>query len=108
LSKRSPLWSHAALDDYDRIGDYIADKNPVAALAVLHAIDRALVTVCDFPLSGRAGRVKNTHERVVDHENYIIIYDIQGDCVRVLRIVHQRQQWPSSSNKKPGMFDFDW
>jgi len=108
VSKFSPFWSRAALGDYDRIGDYIAGKNPIAALKILDAIDRALVVACDFPLSGRMGRVKNTRERVVDHENYTIIYDISDDWVRVLRIVHHSQQWPSTGEQNQGMFDFDW
>jgi len=100
VSEFQPLWSRAALDDYDRIGDYIAGKNPVAALKVLNSIDRALVVACDFPLSGRVGRVKDTRERVVDQENYTIIYDISDGHIRVLRIVHQSQQWPSSGKQK--------
>ena len=29
------------------------------------------------------------------HRNYVIIYDIEEDSVRVLRILHAARQWPS-------------
>jgi addiction module RelE/StbE family toxin len=49
----------------------------------------------EHPALGRIGRVKGTRELVL-HPNYILIYDVAGDSVRVLRVVHAARQWPSA------------
>lgn len=36
---------------------------------------------------GREGRVLGTREFVV-HANYVIVYDVRGNSIRVLRILH--------------------
>ncbi|WP_456362308.1 type II toxin-antitoxin system RelE/ParE family toxin [Pseudomonas syringae] len=43
---------------------------------------------------GRAGRVMGTREWVAQ-QNCILIYDVTGEQVRVLRILHAARQWPS-------------
>ena len=45
------------------------------------------------PQLGRPGRVEHTRELVV-HRNYILVYDVAGDLVRVLRVLHAARQWP--------------
>lgn len=50
-------------------------------------------SLTDYPNLGRLGRVAGTREAVV-HENYILVYNVVGDCVRVLRILHVARQWP--------------
>lgn len=49
----------------------------------------------DHPDLGRPGRVSGTRE-LVAHQNYILIYDVAGDRVRVLRVLHASRQWPPS------------
>ncbi len=36
-----------------------------------------------------------------------MIYDIEDDLIRVLRVVHHSQQWPPVSEKS-GFLSFDW
>ena len=45
------------------------------------------------PQLGRPGRVESTRELVV-HRNYILVYDVAGDVVRVLHVLHATRQWP--------------
>lgn len=47
----------------------------------------------DHPMLGRLGRMTGTRELVV-HANYILVYDVKGDQVRVLRLLHAARQWP--------------
>ena len=42
---------------------------------------------------GRVGRVDRTRE-LVAHENYILVYDIGEDGVRILRVLHAARQRP--------------
>lgn len=49
----------------------------------------------NFPNMGRQGRVSGTRELVV-HPNYLLVYDVVGDRVRILRVLHAAMQWPPS------------
>lgn len=45
------------------------------------------------PTLYRPGRVKGTRAIVV-RPNYVMIYQVSGDVVEVLRVLHAAQQWP--------------
>lgn len=90
------VWTGAALADRRAIRDYIAERNLVAALALDELISARARRLPQFPEMGRPGRVLPTRELVL-HPNYILIYDVVGDQVRVLRILHSAQQWPPFS-----------
>lgn len=88
-----PLWKPAANADRKRITQYIAQENPLAAIAMGDMLLEKAALLDQHPLLGRAGRVKGTRELVV-HPNYILIYRIIGNVPEVLRIKHAAQQLP--------------
>jgi toxin ParE1/3/4 len=49
-----------------------------------------------LPALGRPGRVADTRELIV-HRNYLLIYDVTGEDVRILRVLHARRRWPPRS-----------
>ncbi|MCY1740741.1 type II toxin-antitoxin system RelE/ParE family toxin [Ensifer sp. SL37] len=83
--------SYAA--DLDRIVERIAENNPAAALDMWDDIESQVERLCDFPRSGRTGRMPGTRELVVTGTAYIIVY-IVGDDVELVRVLHGAQQWP--------------
>ncbi|MGB6687706.1 MAG: type II toxin-antitoxin system RelE/ParE family toxin [Terracidiphilus sp.] len=50
----------------------------------------------NFPLSGRAGRVRGTRELVIPGTSYIAAYVVQENEVRIAAVLHGRQSWPES------------
>ncbi|WP_430625014.1 type II toxin-antitoxin system RelE/ParE family toxin [Rhizorhabdus histidinilytica] len=40
-------------------------------------------------------RAGERHARVDGPSNYILIYDVGPDRIRILRVLHARRQWPS-------------
>ncbi|WP_330219670.1 type II toxin-antitoxin system RelE/ParE family toxin [Pseudomonas sp. Leaf127] len=88
------FWTLEAVQDREAIYDYIESNNPTAALALDELFAMAAERLIDHPDKGRAGRVTGTREWVAQ-QNYILIYDVTGEQVRVLRILHAARQWPS-------------
>lgn len=87
------VWTRSAAADRREIRTYIAQDNPAAALALDELFSEKAGRLLDHPGVGRPGRIAGTRELVV-HQNYILIYDLAGDWVRVLRVLHAARQWP--------------
>ena len=87
------IWTRPASIDRKEIREYIAQDNPAVALALDELFSANADRLADHPGLGRPGRVTGTRE-LVAHQNYILIYDVAGDLVRVLRILHAARQWP--------------
>ncbi len=87
-------WSLFAVEDRTRIFDYIEQDNPTAAIAVDERIMEQTAKLARFPESGRPGRVDATRELVVGQTPFIVVYHVQNDTVRILRILHGAQSWP--------------
>ena len=90
------IWTRLAHIDRAAIRTYIAQDNPAAALALDTVFSRRTRQLIAHPDIGRPGRVAGTRELVV-HENFIVVYDVAGDLVRILRILHAARQWPPSN-----------
>jgi len=87
------VWTRPASVDRKNIREYISRDNSAAALALDDLFSGRARQLIDHPGFGRPGRVAGTRELVV-HPNYILVYDVAGDLVRVLRVLHAARQWP--------------
>jgi toxin ParE1/3/4 len=83
----------------DRHGqlDYVAERNPSAAIRLGDAIEASMLRLADHPMSGRSGRVGGTRELTVAGTPYIIIYRVEVRRVVVLRLLHGALQWPGKA-----------
>ena len=87
------VWTRPAREDRKAIRECIAVDNPSAALDLDELLSEKTAHLLDHPGLGRPGRLQGTRE-LVAHRNYILIYDVAGDLVRVLRVLHAARQWP--------------
>jgi len=87
------VWTRPANLDRKQIREYIAQDNPTAALALDELVSEKASRLVDHPGLGRPGRVDGTRE-LIAHQNYILVYDVAEDTVRVLRVLHAARQWP--------------
>lgn len=90
-------WSLAANQHLAGIVDFIAFENPHAALRFDDLLRRAVDRLADFPQSGRPGLIAGTRE-LLPHRSYRIVYDIEGETVRIMAIVHTSRQWPPAED----------
>lgn len=86
------VWTRPAREDQKAIREYIEVDNPNAALELDELLSEKAAHLVDHPSLGRPGRVQGTRELVV-HRNHILIYDVAGDLVRALRVLHAGKQW---------------
>lgn len=89
------FWTPEAVQDRDRIYDYIEADNPSAALALDELFEERSGRLVDHPDIGKPGRIVGTCE-LVAHRNYILVYDVVDNAVRVLRVLHAARHWPPS------------
>jgi addiction module RelE/StbE family toxin len=87
------FWTPDATQDREDIYDHIEADNPAAALSLDEMFAQKAGRLVDHPGLGRLGRVTGTRELVV-HQNYILVYDVAANAVRVLRVLHAARQWP--------------
>jgi toxin ParE1/3/4 len=87
------FWTLEAIEDRDNIYDHIEADSPTAAVDLDEMFEEKASLLVDHTNLGRFGRISGTRELVV-HRNYILIYDVVGDLVRVLNVVHAARQWP--------------
>lgn len=87
------IWTNNAARDHDDIIAYIADHNPAAAERMRALFNRYATQLTEFPEIHRPGRISGTREAVV-HPNYLLVYRIEPDAIRIVSVLHARQQYP--------------
>lgn len=77
---------------------YIARENPRAALDQLNEIELQTDSLIEYPEMGRIGRQPGTRELVISGTPFVVVYRVRSRArrVEILRLLHGRQQWPST------------
>jgi plasmid stabilization system protein ParE len=84
------VWREPARADVVRIILHIGAENPIAARRVARELLLAGDSLEIFPRRGRPGRVPGTRE-LVAVTPYILVYEVDGDDVTILRVWHGAQ-----------------
>ena len=53
----------------------------------------AATRLADHPKLGKPGKIPGTRE-LIPHESYRLVYEIDGETVWLLALVHTARQWP--------------
>ena len=91
------IWTPEARQDRVDIWDYIAADNPRAAASMDKLFSDAAAKLAGHPKLGQSGKVQGTRE-LVPHESYRLVYEISGETVWLLALVHTARQWPFVRN----------
>ena len=86
-------WAAAAEQDRAEILEFIARDNPQAAIDMDERFAAAVAHLAHHPHLGRTGLVPGTRE-LIPHESYRLVYEVQGDTVWILALVHTARMWP--------------
>ena len=86
------IWHDDALDDLERIVDYIEAHNPAAAVRLGGVIRDTAERLPAHPYMYRTGRVPGTREALIT-PNYVLVYRV-SEIIEILAVLHTRQQYP--------------
>jgi len=93
-------WTRTAASDLEKIEEYIAKENPIAAteqiLTILDQVEELLPT---HPEIGRDGRTGDTRELVIVKTKFIVMYRVEEETIFILRVIHSARQWPVSDDQ---------
>jgi toxin ParE1/3/4 len=91
------IWTPEAQQDRADIWDYIAADNPRAAANMDELFSDAATRLMDHPKLGKAGKIPDTRE-LIPHASYRLVYEIDGETVWMLALVHTAKRWPPLQN----------
>ncbi len=87
-------WTEEAAADLEHITDYLFQNAPRRAAEIVRGIYNAPAALLTFPYRGRAGKKEGTRELVLSSLPYIVVYQITGEVIHIVRILHGAQKWP--------------
>ena len=87
------LWAVAAERDRASIFDYLSEESPLAAIRMDEIFAEAVSRLPDHPYLGKAGQISGTRE-LIPHESYRLLYEVTGETIRILALVHTARLWP--------------
>ncbi len=86
-------WTPEARQDRADIWDFLSQHDVTAAVRIDDQFSTAVARLADYPMLGHEGEVPGTRE-LTPHASYRLIYEIYGDTIWILTIVHTKRQWP--------------
>jgi toxin ParE1/3/4 len=83
-------WSTRARGNLAKIVDYIAVRNPSAAVSFLQTVQERVERLRLHPGMYQQGRTAGTREMVI-HPNYIVVYRASRSEITIVAVVHTRK-----------------
>jgi toxin ParE1/3/4 len=87
-------WTQEAAADLEHITDYLFQNAPERAAELVRRIYNTPAALLTFPYRGRAGKKEGTRELVLSSLPYIVVYQVTGEVIHIVRILHGAQKWP--------------
>ena len=88
------IYSARALDELERVTDFLVDTDPAAAAVTVDLIAEAVTILAHHPLIGRPAE-HGLRELVISRgrTGYVALYSFETaqDCVLILAVRHQRE-----------------
>lgn len=87
------VWTARARRELREIVIRIWSADPAAAKRMRLRIERTATYLKSQPFMGRQGAIVGTRE-AIPHPSYRIVYQVEGETVSILTVVHTARQWP--------------
>lgn len=94
------IWPNEALDDLDAIASYIHRDSPLHAKRVVDAALALAESAAQHPLTGRkVPELNNPAIRERFLYSYRLLYEVRGEQIEVLALIHGRRLLESLANR---------
>lgn len=97
---REVVWSSQARAQYLSALTFLTDKGETAAARFLERVHATVAALAKPPV-GRPGYADDTFERIVQRTSYVIVFEVMGDELRILRLFHMSQDWRGWKTDEP-------
>ncbi|MEZ8821152.1 type II toxin-antitoxin system RelE/ParE family toxin [Vibrio sp. 10N.222.54.A1] len=88
------LWEEESLNDRERIFEFIYDFTPDAAENADNLIETKVENLLEQPLMGVQRDGIRGQLLIIPEISMIVSYWIEGDIIRIMRVLHQKQKFP--------------
>ena len=89
-------WTVVAADDLKLVYEYLSERAPTRADAIVDRILAGIDVLEQYPSLGRHGRLDGTRELVITGTPFIVFYRLQKSQVEILGILHAARKWPDA------------
>ncbi|MEF1254923.1 type II toxin-antitoxin system RelE/ParE family toxin [Vibrio sp. M260112] len=89
------LWEEESLNDREKIFDFLYDFNPKAADKTDEIIEAKVDDLLDQPQMGVQRDGIRGRLLIIPEISMIVSYWVEGDIIRIMRVLHQRQKFPT-------------
>ncbi|MFQ5739883.1 MAG: type II toxin-antitoxin system RelE/ParE family toxin [Acidobacteriota bacterium] len=96
-------YSREAVEDLERLRDFIAEKSPPAAAPIAERLIKGIEKLKTFPRLGHPVEKAPDPDRIRDVlvGDYVVRYLLLDRSALILRIWHQLENWPESPVADP-------
>lgn len=84
-------FTRLAREDFQRIGDYIAKDNPIAAFNFVHRLQERCSSLAEHPGTGHKRDELSPNLRSATEGEYVIFYRTLPDAIEIMRVIHGKR-----------------
>ncbi|MEZ9229618.1 type II toxin-antitoxin system RelE/ParE family toxin [Vibrio amylolyticus] len=89
------LWEEESLNDREKIFEFLYDFNPEAAEKTDELIEAKVENLAVQSLMGVRRDGVRGRLLIIPEISMIVSYWVEGDIIRIMRVLHQKQKFPT-------------
>jgi len=88
------VWEEESINDREKIFEFLFDYNPSAAEKTDQIIEAKVENLLEHPLMGVQRDLFRGRLLIIPEVSMIVSYWIDGETIRIMRVLHQKQKFP--------------
>lgn len=93
-------WEEGSLNDREKIFEYLYEFNPNVAEKTDELIEAKIENLLTQPLMGVQRENIKGRLLIIPEISMIVSYWIEGNHIHIMRVLHQKQKFPSASKQQ--------